>query len=389
VIQKNERFITGMNVQVILEILRQMNCMWNKIILLFRYGKDERLVTNDSAGISLAEFDAEEFFRLMFGGEDFIDIIGDFELAKSFKYAMNELLKDTEQKEEQKLNHLAYAEERTKAHEERIKQLSMNLIFKLSLFTDAFQSDNKDSQLMTQALNQFIEIIRLDIPNLLQAPHGEHLLHSIGYIYSSKARFWLSKMDSQEGHIGKRILGYGKHVQSTWKDRIHVVKETVKTVKCAVQLGQSMSKLARIADEESNNSQDGNDSQYPFQHHSGHLEYSGFTPSEPTASAEAPSASSNTSAASVVKHKQQRKSSAQPIVPLTDEEKRKLEADTVTKSMEALWRVIKLEIESSQREVCDRVLNDLSCSREIRRYRSIALSKLGELWQEASSSNLS
>ena len=88
---------------------------------------------------------------------------------------------------------------------------------KLSIFTDSFQTDNKEIQ-SKQVLNHFIEIIRLDIPNLLQAPHGEHLLHSIGYIYSSKARFWLSKMDSQEGHIGKRIVGYSKHVQSTWKE---------------------------------------------------------------------------------------------------------------------------------------------------------------------------
>jgi hypothetical protein len=149
------------------------------------------------------------------------------------------------------------------------------------------------------------------------------------------------------------------------------VKETVKTVKCAVQWGQSMKKLAQVADEESN------ESQMPFQHHSGHLEYNGYTPPEPIATPPPP--------ASPVKPKQSRKSSAQPIVPLTDEEKRRLEADTAAKSMEALWRVTKLEIESVERDVCDRVLNDVSCSRELRRYRCKALSKIGELWQQASS----
>jgi len=349
----------------------------------FRYGKDERLIANDASGISLEEFDAEEFFRFMFGGEEFVDIVGDFELAKSFKHVISEILKDSEQapeqQEERQRQRLAFTEERTKAHEQRIEQLSMNLKFKLSLFTDACLSYNDDTQ-TTQALNHFIEIIGSDIPNLLQAPYGEHLLHSIGYIYSSKARFWLSKMDSQEGHIGKRLLGYGKHVQSSWKERIHVVKETVKTVKCAVQWGQSMSKLARIADEESN------DSENPFQHHSGRLEYSGFTPSEPTASA---SSSTNSNTIPPVTQKQQRKSSAQPIVPLTDEQKRKLEADTAAKSMETLWRATKLEIESIERDVCDRVLNDSSCSRELRRYRCKALSKIGELWQQASLSNSS
>jgi hypothetical protein len=356
------------------------------INFFFRYGKDERLISNDSSGISLEEFNAEEFFRFMFGGDEFVDIIGDFELAKSFKHVISEMLKDSEQtreqQEERQRQRAVFMAERSAAHELRVENLSNNLKFKLSIFTDACSSD-KDEHQTTQAFNNFIEMIRSDIPNLLQAPYGGHLLHSIGYIYSTKARFWSSRMDSQEGHIGKRMLGYGKNVQSSWKDRIHVVKETVKTVKCAVQWGQSMSKLAQIADEESNESQN------PIQHHSGHLEYSGFSPSEPTAAAASSSSSSrttttNSNMVSPVKQKPQRKSSAQPIVPLTDEEKRRLEADTASKSMEALWRATKLEIESIERAVCDRVLNDSSCSREVRRYRCKALLKIGELWQQAS-----
>ncbi|CAF3610503.1 unnamed protein product [Rotaria sordida] len=351
-----------------------------KRTLYNRYGKDERLISQGSDGISLENFDAVEFFRYMFGGEEFLDIIGDFELAKSFKYAISKILNENEQTMDQENTHLAYVQERAKAHEERIKNLSTNLILKLSIYTDIFLSNNNDNQ-SRQALNIFIEKMRSDIPNLLHAPYGEHLLHSIGYIYSTKVRFWSSKMDSQEGHIGKRILGYGKYVQTSWKDRIHVVKETVKTIKCAVQWQQSMSKLANIADEESN------DSQNPFQHHSGHLEYSGFIPSESTASAS--STNSNVNITSPVKHKQKDKSSTKSIVPLTDEEKHKLEIDTATKSMETLWRAAKLEIECIQREVCDQVLNDSSCSREIRRHRCKALSKIGELWQEASLSNSS
>ncbi len=352
-------------------------------VFLFRYGKDERLAANDTSGISLEDFDAEEFFHFMFGGEEFVSIVGDFELAKSFKYAITEVLKDPEQtpeqKEEQQRQRSVYMEQRAQEHQLRIEMLSTNLIAKLSVFTDAGEL-YKDENQIAEAFNLFVEMIRSDIPNLLQAPYGEHLLHSIGYIYSSKARYWSSKMDTQEGHIGKRLIGFGKNVQSSWKDRVHVVKETVKTVKCAVQWGQSMSKLAQAADEESN------ESQMPFQHHSGHLEYNGFTPSEPVAS---PPPSASNTVTSPVKPKQSRKSSAQPIVPLTDEEKRKLEADTAAKSMEALWRATKLEIESIERDVCDRVLNDSSCSRELRRYRCKALSKIGELWQQASLINAS
>ncbi|CAF5113488.1 unnamed protein product, partial [Rotaria socialis] len=65
----------------------------------------------------------------------------------------------------------------------------------------------------------------------------------------------------------------------------------------------------------------------------------------------------------------------------------KLEMDTTAKSMEALWRATKLEIECIQRNVCDQVLSDPACSRQIRRYRCKALSKMGDIWQQATLSN--
>ena len=332
----------------------------------------------------------------MFGGEQFTKIIGDFELAKSFKHAISEVIKDTEtrgteetreQKEEKMRKRLAYAEERSHAREERVKQLATNLAYKLSIFTESIPANSTESQCL-ETLESFVHIIRLDIPNLLSAPYGEHLLHAIGYIYSSKAKLWLNKFDSQEGHIGKRMLGFGKHVQSSWKERVHVVKETVKTVKCAVEWGQSMSKLAQIADDEAAASEDGKDSQSPFQHHSGHLEYEGFVPSPPDATASSsPSPPSQATASSTSPSKNPRAggkaSASQPPVPLTEEDKRKLEADTAAKSMEALWRATKLEIESIERDVCDHVLNDSTCSRETRRRRCIALLKMGDLWQES------
>ncbi|CAF3416568.1 unnamed protein product [Rotaria socialis] len=356
-----------------------------------RYGKDERLVGNGSAGMSMEDFDAEEFFRLMFGGEQFMKIIGDFELAKSFKHAISEIIKDAEnkgteetreQKEEKMRKRLAYAEERSQAREERVKQLAVNLSYKLSIFTESIPMNNSESQ-YEQVLNNFMEITRLDIPNLLNAPYGEHLLHAIGYIYVSKAKLWLNKFDSQEGHIGKRMLGFGKHFQSSWKERVHVVKETVKTVKCAVEWGQSMSKLAQIADEEAAASEDGKDAQHPFQHHAGHLDYEGYVPEESAASASPPQSKPNTVTSSPGKTSSHGKSSSSQQVQLTEEDKRKLEADTAIKSMEALWRATKLEIESIERDVCDRALNDPLCTRETQRRRCIALLKMGELWQEA------
>ena len=338
----------------------------------------------------MEEFDAAEFFRLMFGGEEFKDILGDFALAKAFQHTMTELLvddgsRDTEptlaEQQERLLKRAAYAAERAQAREERIELLTVTLISKLSLFTDAATGHGNDKN-DRHALNQYIELLREDLPRLLQAPYGEQLLHSIGYIYTTKARLWRSKFDSKEGSMGQRMLGYGKHFQASWKERAHVVKETVKTVKSAVQWGQSMSRLAHAADDESLTDPDRQNTQAPFQHHSGRLEYSGYVPPE---SASPPPVT----VASSERPKSRRKSSAQPIVALTEEQKRLLEADTAAKSMEALWRAVKLEIEGVQRDVCDRVLNDSSVSSDMRRSRCDALLKLGELWQQTRQRRLS
>ena len=207
---------------------------------------------------------------MMFGGEEFRDVIGHFELAKSFKHAITDLLNDAETKEneltreeqEEKVRkRLASAEERRQAREQRLEQLSNHLIAKLAIFTTS-ASTHSDEAHQRQALDHFSEVIRTEMAHLFSAPHGEHLLHSIGYIYSSKARLWLSKMDSQEGHLGKRLLGYGKHFHSTWRERAHVIKETVKTIKSAVQWGQSMSRLAQASNDE--NETDDQQSQSPF-----------------------------------------------------------------------------------------------------------------------------
>lgn len=316
-----------------------------------------------------------EFFRYMFGGEDFTSIVGDYELPRSFKNSFGDILREdgqtAEQHQERQMKDMINAAERASAREERISQLSVYLISKLSLFTDAVARGGAGAS-RTQALNQFLEIARSELPTLLQAPYGQQLLHSIGYVYSFKARFWLGKMDAQEGHFGKRILGVGRHMHSSWRDRAHRVKETVKTVKSAVQMGQTMSKLSQANDDDD----DAIDSQQPFFHHSGHLEYSGPVP--PPTPPEVRPASTN--------HRMQRKSSTQPVAPLTEEEKRRLEGEAVAKTMETLWRVVKLEVEGVERDVCDRVLNDSSCSSDILRSRCIALAELGQLWRRAAPS---
>lgn len=63
---------------------------------------------------------------------------------------------------------------------------------------------------------------------------------------------------------------------------------------------------------------------------------------------------------------------------LSPEEKRKLEEQAAEKGLQALFKGTKLEIESVLRDVCDRVLEDVSITREKGQLRAVALQIMGE-----------
>jgi len=65
---------------------------------------------------------------------------------------------------------------------------------------------------------------------------------------------------------------------------------------------------------------------------------------------------------------------------LSPEEKKKLEEQAAEKGLQALFKGTKLEVESILRETCDRVLADLTISREKAELRAVALQLLGEAY---------
>ena len=138
-------------------------------------------------------------------------------------------------------------------------------------------------------------------------------------MYLLKSEQYAAKLDSEDGNIGQRFLGFGKRLQSNIKEKTHIFKETVGTVRTVMEWHSSMTKLSA-----SENAEEGKE--------------------------------------------------------VTDEEKKRLESDTLSKSHAALWRGIKLEIESVIREVCDEVLDKDVISREERRRRCIALGVIGEVY---------
>jgi hypothetical protein len=60
----------------------------------------------------------------------------------------------------------------------------------------------------------------------------------------------------------------------------------------------------------------------------------------------------------------------------------KRQADVLNHVMEAIWNASALDIESTIRKVCDKVLHDFAVSKEVRGRRARGLEVLGRIFQE-------
>jgi hypothetical protein len=137
----------------------------------------------------------EDFFKMQFGGEAFVDIIGELAIAKEFK---NMMMKNMEEDAEsmdgsvEGSEHKKAAvpktweerkeelEEKRRAREERVGHLSENLIRKLQIYVDS-------------GLEKFRDAVILETEELKVQNYGIQLLQAIGYIYSVKASEYLAK----------------------------------------------------------------------------------------------------------------------------------------------------------------------------------------------------
>lgn len=132
--------------------------------------------------------DPKDYFRNLFGGEPWVDIIGEISLATMM----------VEQQEQQKQqgktvsdgaaptngedpNRERY-EQLRKAMDARVQLLSQKLTTKVSLYADSLYSER-----------EFREYIEKEAKILHQESYGPHLLHAVGYIYSIRAKRALGK----------------------------------------------------------------------------------------------------------------------------------------------------------------------------------------------------
>ncbi|TKY87762.1 hypothetical protein EX895_003343 [Sporisorium graminicola] len=211
--------------------------------------------------------DPEEVFGSLFGGERFADIIGTISIGKDMKEALQQDSDDLERqangddsaaatgeagadgsvsssskpaltpeqkaaKEEKERKQTA---EREKQRQERVAKLVEKLIRKLSIYTESVRNAN-DPVLEKEVEKSFREITRLEAEELKNESYGVELLNAVGFVYSAKSKHYLASTG---------FLGSFGGVFHSAASSIHVVRETVSTVRAALELKNVFEELAK------------------------------------------------------------------------------------------------------------------------------------------------
>ncbi|EGF76207.1 hypothetical protein BATDEDRAFT_14991 [Batrachochytrium dendrobatidis JAM81] len=162
--------------------------------------------------------DPEQFFRQQFGGDMFVDIIGEISIARDFKDVMaaknpsksNDLTTDsnsstinsgtevpsTDATTQAKQDSALMYKQRRLIRKERIQKLSHNLVAKLSLYTDA---------LANESLDTFRALSTIEAQQLALESYGPELLRAIGFTYVLKADQWIAKIAAEDGDLQSKF----------------------------------------------------------------------------------------------------------------------------------------------------------------------------------------
>ncbi|PHZ07395.1 DnaJ-domain-containing protein [Rhizopus microsporus ATCC 52813] len=199
----------------------QLRAYYNK------YGKDNELAPEGGFA------DPREYFQQMFGGDAFRNIIGDLAVGEMFSDAQQEELNSptiegSEGQKSKQANNMnkEQIEKMQKQQQERIEKLAEHLIHKLAMYTDS-KGEEED-------VKRFQEHIKMEAEKLKKESYGVELLHSIGGVYSLKARHYLG---IKGGGMPSIFVGF--------KQKKHIVKELWTTVKVAMDVQQAADMISK------------------------------------------------------------------------------------------------------------------------------------------------
>ncbi|WFD42224.1 hypothetical protein MPSI1_000865 [Malassezia psittaci] len=201
--------------------------------------------------------DPEEVFGGIFGGDRFKDIIGTISIGRDMKEALQkdseELEKEAdgkksdgndesitpEQKAAKEAEEQRKEKEKNEQREERVSELVDKLIRKLSIYTESLSTATNESQ-ADEARRGFHEIIRMEAEELKTENYGVELLHAVGFVYLAKSRHYLAS-NSVFGSLGGMFYAASSS--------FHTVRETVSTVRAALELKSIFEELAKAEEQ--------------------------------------------------------------------------------------------------------------------------------------------
>jgi hypothetical protein len=173
----------------------------------------------------------EAFFKSQFGGDRFVDIIGEISIGRDMRDALNEtdseavdLTPEEKAKREASVNEVK-DKARDEARQQRVDKLVKNLTHRLSIYADG--------PCDAAATKAFEDQIRVEAEDLKAESYGVELLHAIGFTYTLKAKQFLGKNE---------MLGLGSWFHGV-REKGHILSETVSTLRAAMDLQQSFSQL--------------------------------------------------------------------------------------------------------------------------------------------------
>ncbi|KAI8639250.1 X-domain of DnaJ-containing-domain-containing protein [Parasitella parasitica] len=183
--------------------------------------------------------DPEDFFKQSFGGDRFVDIIGEISIGKDMRDALETHEQDQENADlksltlEQKVEREEKKEKleraRAVARETRVQALTTKLINKLSLYTE-LNDIPEDARYAA-----FSNIIQIEAEGLKRESHGVELLNAVGYTYAAKAQQYINRGFA---------FGLGG-VFHSMKEKGYIFSETVGTLRSALDLQSSYTELQK------------------------------------------------------------------------------------------------------------------------------------------------
>lgn len=181
--------------------------------------------------------DPREIFRQIFGGEAFVEIIGEISFVKLFMEASEEDEGSRNEIDSQahgqnthnsrKQRQMERDSEAKRVRKARVHDLKEKLLKKISLFTEGNYSAAEFQEYMTK------EALRLRLESL-----GTELLHVTGYTYEIRAR----------QHLGRDELLGLTGVYHSFRERGHAISNVFSTVKAASKAMNSARSIQEISD---------------------------------------------------------------------------------------------------------------------------------------------